>query len=1159
MISHISLAKRVMLLLVVSLVVSCGDDVSSSGGSISGDSNTGSSGSDSTDNPSMSTNARQGQVLYDSLAQGCLSCHGADGQATTFKAIDLNAERYEHSSVPGVSYSLEEYIELWMPVSDPSTCIDSCATNTAAFIRTLSETPNTPSPQLVADASASQNLQGYAPLTVSFNGSQSSGVINSYEWAFGTGEAQRGSELSHTYTSSGTYQAQLTVSDSNGNTASDSITVVVLENAAPTARITASAVTGIAPLTVQLDASDSSDDQGVTSYQWTIQDATINGAVNDYTFTEPGVYEVNLTVQDDSGLESSAVVTITVASPGTNIAPVADASRSSNLSGPAPLTVNFDASGSQDERNEITGYYWWFAAESEEIEGVSTTRTFDTEGLYTVALTVMDSDGATSTINVTVNVNNANQAPQASITALSSTTGLAPYSLNLSSSASSDDEGITQRAWDINGDNTTDSTATNPTFNFSQVGNYNVSLTVTDDQGASDSDTVSVEVLDPAIFAGELYMASCSSCHGADGSGGTTSRPLTQTWEDVNLEEVVTLMLSPAYSNANCRGVAQSACANAVASYIVDQFPPSSSEPPVVTGDHLISVPVQALTQNEFFNTIESVFSVSFTETQKANFNVPLASSGNKYSTESELRVLSGISADVSVLDDLYPALTSVYESVAANLSNSDIQNAYGAAAGCPFSDITSDEDCRTAYSAAILSKAFRRTVSGNDYALNNVSDAYDIFVLEDPSDAFVKSIVSYTLFSPGFIFHGYGGDEQVDEDYQLTNEELAHKIAYLIWGSPADSTLLSRDWNSLLAGEDDTALNNELTRLFTDDKSKYFVNTFLDQWLDLETDVEQLLSATSDSARASEFVAAIKGESEHFIRHLITQNESINSIINADYTFMNNTLADYYGVSNAGLSSNFTRVDFEGNEELDNRQGLLTQANFLTTDSKGDRPGTIHRGVTILKEVMCYDIGIPSGMAPETNSNIIPSAVTESFMFRDATENNEPCSSCHLTINPVSFPFEAFDRFGRHPLALSQEGSLFEYAVYELIGIDDIAAADGPTIKDGPHLLNARGGNIDITNNYGSVISGGFSDHKGLISLIGQTTAFGECLNDNLYDFLIGTNAERGLNASSVENASQHVSQTASKQAALEGADGVRTLIANLLKRPEFRVVRRN
>ncbi|MGH1486490.1 MAG: PKD domain-containing protein [Cellvibrionaceae bacterium] len=1164
---------RIFVLLLISFLVACGGDVTSSDSNVASNDgapsndtptsqtpdNTGPPGSPVVpDDEVLSESARQGKLLYESATQGCLSCHGADGQATIFKVIDLTVDTYGHSSVPGISYSLEEYIELWMPVGTPSLCTGNCARDIAAFIRSLSVPTNTPvQVPPVADATASQNLQGFAPLIVSFNGSRSTdadGTLVAYEWDFGDGQQSAGIEQSYQYDAPGTYQVELVVRDNDGNTDADNLTVVVQENAAPVAVITSSAVTGLAPLTIQFDAGNSSDDQGIVNYQWTILGVSTNGDATTYTFNEPGTYDVQLQVEDGAGLLGTTTQTITVASPDNNIAPVANAANSTNLSGPSPLSVNFDASASADDRNQIARYMWDFGG-GQVVEGITVTREFTAVGDYTVRLTVEDVQGLRSQVELVVSV--INQTPQAVIDPPGSTIALAPYRVDFSSANSSDDFGITRREWYLDGDNIVDSTELEPSFTYQQAGGYNVRLTVFDEQGASDTADLSIQVLDADVFAADRYSENCSFCHGANGEGGQ-GPTLIKEWTLAELTPNVQNMMG---LYGNCQGINQSDCVDAMTTYIIDQFSRIPEEPPINaclnTDVHLISSPVKALTQGEFYNTIEDVFSITFTDDEKLQFNLPLDSSATRYSTDSSLRVLRGLSADPNAIDDLYPALSAIVTRLSDELTSVALPlNQYGLG-NCSFGN----ESCRTAYRSAILSKAFRRNVVETDAAFENAVLAYNIFINDglSESDAFIHSIVSYTLFSPEFIFHSYRG-ELADNGYRLTNQELAQKIAYLVWGAPADSALLSLDWHRLLAGENDSLLDAELVRLFSDPRAKHFVDTFLQQWLRLETDVAQQLSFTSDNNRAVEFANAVKSESEHFIRYLITQNESINSVINANYTFMNSSLADFYGVNIPGLSNDFSRVELDAVEALNNRQGLLTQARFLTTGSKSDRPGSVHRGVTVLKELMCHTIGPPSGEAPDIG-DVDRTMHTESALFRMVTETpGSACEGCHQTINPVSFPFEAFDRFGRHPWALrNQQGSLPEYAVYETIGVEGNPDANGPVQKVDTFYLNERQGFIDFDTHHGHRITGGFNDHQGLINLLGEGPAFGECLNDNLYDYIIGTNAERGLNASSSGNETQHLSQTCSKQLAIDGVSGIRTLIANLIKRPEFRTIRRD
>ena len=79
------------------------------------------------------------------------------------------------------------------------------------------------------------------------------------------------------------------------------------------AKITADKTSGEAPLSVRLIGDKSTDDKEVTSYFWDLKDGTQTRTINpSHTFSNPGTYEVELTVEDKEGLSSIATVTITV-------------------------------------------------------------------------------------------------------------------------------------------------------------------------------------------------------------------------------------------------------------------------------------------------------------------------------------------------------------------------------------------------------------------------------------------------------------------------------------------------------------------------------------------------------------------------------------------------------------------------------------------------------------------------------------------------------------------------------------------------------------------------------------------------------------------------------------------------------------------------------
>ncbi len=162
---------------------------------------------------------------------------------------------------------------------------------------------------------------GSAPLSVQFVAGNSSddNAITSYFWDLKDGATSTTLNPYHTYTTPGTYEVELTVTDAAGLTDTKTITIVVneAENQAPVAVVSANPTTGNAPLNVQFVGGNSTDDKGVTGYLWDFKDGTTGTSNNpSHLFTNPGSYVVNLTITDAEGLTSSSSITITVNSNG---------------------------------------------------------------------------------------------------------------------------------------------------------------------------------------------------------------------------------------------------------------------------------------------------------------------------------------------------------------------------------------------------------------------------------------------------------------------------------------------------------------------------------------------------------------------------------------------------------------------------------------------------------------------------------------------------------------------------------------------------------------------------------------------------------------------------------------------------------------------------
>lgn len=576
----------------------------------------------------------------------------------------------------------------------------------------------------------------------------------------------------------------------------------------------------------------------------------------------------------------------------------------------------------------------------------------------------------------------------------------------------------------------------------------------------------------------------------------------------------------------------------------------------------IATLPVRALTPNEIFNVVEDIFSLSLSDTERIEINLSISEKNGRYNTQLDTSLIPNLSSDENLFDELSPGLLRMVDQVFENFNDGNFQNIHFGRTGCSFSTIATNETCRRNYFQSTLAKGLKRSLAQNDPLMTDVETSYNFFISENgnPRESFVRSVATVMFFSPDFLFHSYRGILNSDGDYELTNEEIAHKISFLFWGSIPNDQMLTVDWRSILANPDNTALTNELLNLFQAERLSHFVTHFLKEWLHLDQDMTALLLGTSYEPRTEEFIYATKMESEYFIRHLLVNNRPVNEIVTADYTFLNNSLLDYYQVSNLSLNSNFQQVLYSNVPGLQNRRGLLSQATFLTLGSRPNKPGTIQRGVAALTQIACYQMGAPSG-EPAELTNIDRTMHTESELFRLVTEaEGSACVSCHRSINPFGYPFEVFDRLGRHPASLANSnGSLPEYLVYTDIGIENNPNANGSIPKAETFFLDERGGDVDFLTNHGLQIDGNYMDHLGLIELVSNVGAVDHCLTDNLYDYSIGIEAERGVAPSRPERAGTHLSQTCNKRRALDSSTGLRDLILNLLRLDEFSKVRRN
>ncbi len=306
------------------------------------------------------------------------------------------------------------------------------------------------------------------------------GTIESYAWNFGDGSTGTSVTASHTYTDAGTYSVTLTVTDNRGASATNTVDVTVT---APAPELPSAAFTSsVNGTTATFDASGSSAPAGnIDAYEWDFGDGTAGtGVTPSHIYAEAGQYTVTLTVTDNVGGEGTVSQEVLVESVS---APVA--SIETVVTG---RSIAVDGSGSTSVNGDITAYEWDFD-DGTTATGATADHTYGDDGTYTVQLTVTDASGATSTTSAPIEISNA--LPAAEFT--SSVNGL---EATFDATASSDPDGtVTGYAWSF-GDGATATGAT-AEHTYAEAGDQEVSLTVTDNSGGTNSITRTVTVADP--------------------------------------------------------------------------------------------------------------------------------------------------------------------------------------------------------------------------------------------------------------------------------------------------------------------------------------------------------------------------------------------------------------------------------------------------------------------------------------------------------------------------------------------------------------------------------------------------------------------------------------------------------------------------------------
>ena len=312
---------------------------------------------------------------------------------------------------------------------------------------------------------------------------------------------------------------------------------------------------------------------------------------------------------------------------------------------------------------------------------------------------------------------------------------------------------------------------------------------------------------------------------------------------------------------------------------------------------------------------------------------------------------------------------------------------------------------CRSDVFRELASRAWRRPAS--DEEVMRLQGLFDVALNEGEGvEEGLELALRGILLSPHFIYRPELDDDPLSAQPRLLNDyELASRLSYFLWSSMPDQALFAAAANGSLRGESE--LRAQVDRMLNDPKAQALVDNFAGQWLRIRS----LEDHDPDYASFPQWDGALRDamgqEAKLFFSEFLRGNASMDELLLADFTFLNDRLADHYGLP-FDLGSQLERVDLGAN---DPRFGLLTLGSLLTVTSTPIRTSPVKRGVWILEQLLCSE---PPPPPPGVEG--LPEGDMSSGSLRDRLELHRAdptCASCHNLMDPLGLGLENYDAIG--------------------------------------------------------------------------------------------------------------------------------------------------
>ena len=315
------------------------------------------------------------------------------------------------------------------------------------------------------------------------------------------------------------------------------------------------------------------------------------------------------------------------------------------------------------------------------------------------------------------------------------------------------------------------------------------------------------------------------------------------------------------------------------------------------------------------------------------------------------------------------------------------------------------EEPCATRILSTLARRAFRRPLTSDDVAtlMRFYNEGRSEGGFEDGLRRGLESI----LVDPEFLFRIERDPESPAPVYRVSDLELASRLSFFLWSSIPDDELLDLAAAGTLS--EPAVLEQQFRRMLADARSTALVDNFAAQWLGLRklraiSPTPELFADFDDNLRE-----AFRRETELFVESQIREDRSVPELLGADYTWVNERLAEHYGIPNVS-GSRFRRVGVPDGT----RGGILGQGSILTVTSYPTRTSPVVRGHWLLEQILGTPPPPPPPNVPglpESGEGNKPASVRERLELH---RKNPICANCHAPMDPLGFALENYDAIGK-------------------------------------------------------------------------------------------------------------------------------------------------